>query len=419
MEEFFNRASSDAEVVAEAKENLSLPYTNDIRGNITLPVRADNGAVIEWSADYPEIIDTEEHQNHNYDATPPGGVTRPEIDTNVTLTALISYGTASDSKEFKITVKARTAALDEADFTGYMFVYFAGEAYADGEQIYFASSTDGLNWNDLNANNPVLVSTLGEEGVRDPFIIRSPEGDNFYLIATDLRIYDGNGWGAAQTAGSQSIMIWESTDLVSWSEQRMVKVAKNDAGCTWAPEATYDVITGEYIVYWASRIAEDNFAQQRIYYAKTRDFYSFTEPELYIEKDDDIIDTTIIWHEEFYYRYSKDEASKRIVADIVPTLLHSSATKIDSVFLESQTGVEGPAIFKFNMEKRWCLLLDDYGGIGYYPSVTTNLPSGEFTKLTTGFRMPSRARHGTVISVTEKEYLALQQRYGNAHVVIK
>ena len=45
-----------------------------------------------------------------------------------------------------------------------------------------------MNWDDLNNNHPILTSTLGEKGVRDPFIIRSPEGDKFYLIATDLKI---------------------------------------------------------------------------------------------------------------------------------------------------------------------------------------------------------------------------------------
>ena len=66
---------------------------------------------------------------------------------------------------------------------------------------------------------------MGEKGVRDPFIIRSPEGDKFYMIATDLKINGGNGWGAAQTAGSQSLMVWDSTDLVNWSDQRMVDVS--------------------------------------------------------------------------------------------------------------------------------------------------------------------------------------------------
>ena len=128
----------------------------------------------------------------------------------------------------------------QQDFSAYLFAYFKGEGLAQGEQIYFAISRDGLNWTDLNEGKPVLTSSLGEKGVRDPFIMRSADGNKFFVIATDLKIYGNNDWTAAQTIGSQSVMIWESSDLVNWSEQRMCQVAPRGAGCTWAPEAFYD-----------------------------------------------------------------------------------------------------------------------------------------------------------------------------------
>ena len=74
------------------------------------------------------------------------------------------------------------------DYTAYLFAYFKGEGLAQGEQIYFAVSRDGLHWRDINNGNPVLTSTLGEKGVRDPFIMRSADGAKFYVIATDLKI---------------------------------------------------------------------------------------------------------------------------------------------------------------------------------------------------------------------------------------
>lgn len=188
--------------------------------------------------------------------------------------------------------------------------HFAGD-HDRGEQIYFSISTDGLHWKDLNNSQPVITSDIDERGVRDPFILRSSEGDTFYMIATDLRIANGKGWNVAQTAGSKSIIVWESNDLVNWSEPRMIKVAPRNAGDTWAPEAFYDEKTGEYIVfYWASRVAdqEGNFGPHRIYYAKTRDFRIFTKPNLFIERSEEthIIDTTIIKDQLFYYRYSGD-----------------------------------------------------------------------------------------------------------------
>lgn len=421
---------SDEGKVAEAKENLTLPYNTTeqpVYGNITLPEKAGEDVSVTWETDHPEIVDVESHKNEGYDVTPAGTVTRPKEDTEVTMTATLQAGETTDTKSFTFLVKAAKEALTEDDYKGYFFAYFAGEGYSNGEQIYFAASENGDKWYDLNENKPVLTSTMGEKGVRDPFIIRSPEGDKFYMIATDLKINGGNGWNAAQTAGSQSLMVWESTDLVNWSEQRMVEVSASiDAGCTWAPEATYDPITGEYVVYWSSKTPDDNYGKQRVYYAKTRDFYSFTEPQVFIEKDESSIDTTIIYDEEenMYYRYTKNEGgntnelgakTKTIFAEKSSTLL-GEWTLIASESLNQNQWVEGPTIFKYNSQDapdgKWCLLVDQFGGIGYYPLVTDDLSSGVF-ETATASRMPSRARHGTPIPVTEEEYQAVMEKWSD------
>ena len=409
----------------KAYDELDIPNKDDVRGNITLPETTESGVTITWATDHPEIVDVASHENEGYDQTPAGTVTRPQEDTTVTMTATLSYKGETLTKEIVIQVKAKAAAIQDDDYTDYFFAYFAGEGYSDGEQIYFASSQDGLNWSDLNDNNPILTSTMGEKGVRDPFIIRSPEGDKFYLIATDLKINGGNGWDAAQNSGSQSLMIWESTDLVNWSEQRMVEVsAKIEAGCTWAPEATYDPQTGEYVVYWASRTPNKD-TKQRLYYAKTRDFYSFTEPQLWIDYDQSSIDTTMIEENGTYYRFTKNEGgstnslgakTKTIFLEKSNQVLGTYA-QIASESLNANQYVEGPTIFKLNSDdadtNTWCLLVDDFGGGGYYPLLTTDLESGVFTKPEAGtYKMPSRARHGTPIRITKAEYQAVMAAYG-------
>lgn len=418
-----------------ALEQVDIPNKDDVRGNITLAdqVEVDGETVnVTWETSHPEIVDAESHEVEGYDVMPAGVVTRPAEDTEVTMTATLSYGEETRTKEITLNVKAAPEEISEDDYTDYFFAYFAGEGYSDGEQIYFASSRDGMNWDDLNNNNPVLTSTLGEEGVRDPFIIRSPEGDKFYLIATDLKIYGNNDWNAAQNSGSQSLMVWESTDLVNWSDQRMVEVsAEIGAGCTWAPEATYDPATGEYVVYWASRTPSvDN--KQRVYYAKTRDFYTFTEPQLYIEKDQSSIDTTMIENDGTYYRYTKNEGdSTNELGALTKTIFIEKSSSVlgeftqipsDSLNSEDNQWVEGPTIFKLNSddvaEDTWCLLVDDFGGIGYYPLLTTDLESGEFTAPEEGtFKMPSRARHGTPIRVTAEEYARIMEAYGSPEEV--
>ncbi len=423
---------TDAEL-QEALASIDIPNKDDVRGNITLPETSENGIAIEWSTDKDEIVNVNviPATVEGYDDTPAGTVTRPDEDTVVTMTATLTLNDQTVSKDIEINVKAAPEEIEESDYTDYFFAYFAGEGYSDGEQIYFASSQDGLNWDDLNNNKPVLTSTLGEKGVRDPFIIRSPEGDKFYLIATDLKINGGNGWTAAQENGSQSLMVWESTDLVNWSDQRMVEVSADiDAGCTWAPEATYDELTGEYVVYWASKVESDGYAKQRVYYAKTRDFYTFTEPQVYIDKDQSSIDTTMIENDGTYYRYTKNEggATNEVGALTKTIFLEKSDsvlgefTSISSESLNDNQWVEGPTIFKLNnddaAEDTWCLLVDDFGGIGYYPLLTTDLDSGEFTSPETGtFKMPSRARHGTPIRITAEEYANILAAYSSPEEV--
>ena len=76
--------------------------------------------------------------------------------------------------------------------------------------------------------------------------------------------------------------------------------------------------------------------------------------------------------------------------------------------------MEGPTIFQFNQQDssngKWCLLVDDFGGRGYYPLVTDSLSTGEFSSPEI-YTYASRARHGTPIRVTEEEYNAVMQKW--------
>jgi hypothetical protein len=167
----------------------------------------------------------------------------------------------------------------------YLFVYFTGDSI-EGEKLRFAVSdgNNALQWRDLNDARPILESTMGTRGLRDPFILRSAEGDRFFLLATDLSV-GRTGWGHATDDGSQYLEIWESTDLVHWGEQRHLKVNTPMAGMTWAPEASYDPSIQAYIVYWTSTLFRDAAHKQgdghgpQILMSTTRDFRHFTTPQ--------------------------------------------------------------------------------------------------------------------------------------------
>ncbi|MBP3951906.1 glycoside hydrolase family 43 protein [Bacillus suaedae] len=294
----------------------------------------------------------------------------------------------------------------------YLFVHFIHEKESkeNAEQVYFSVSKDGLRWETVNDKKPVLTSTLGDCGVRDPFIIRSPKENKFYLIGTDLSIYYRRDWEAVQRSGSQHMVVWESNDLVKWSEQRLVKVGPETAGCVWAPEAIYDKETDDFLVFWASR---ENFGaeKQKIYYSKTTDFITFTEPKIYIERENHIIDTTIIEEQGRYYRFSKDETVKSITVEVSDHLL-GEFTTLDTNLGELY-GVEGPACFKLKGEEKWCLLLDHYEvEKKYIPYYSTDLHAAQFVKSEEDMDIAVNSKHGGVMPITLDEYHAVIAAYG-------
>lgn len=298
----------------------------------------------------------------------------------------------------------------------YLFAHFIGEG-PDGEQIYFSVSQDGLHWQDLNGGRPVLRSSLGSCGVRDPFLVRHPENGKIYLMATDLCIGKNPDWTAAQESGSRDLIVWETEDLVHWSRERACTVGLPEAGCVWAPEAVYDREKKAFFVFFASRVrlTGDKKGKQRIYAAYTEDFRRFSETFLYIEKACDIIDTTILESGGRYYRVSKDEMTNKLILETSDALL-GTYTRIDSPDLEALEGVEGPEGYLLPDGRTWCLIADQFRVTrGYLPMVTSDLASGTFRILGPEEYDLGRSlkRHGGILPVTEEEYKRLISQYGD------
>ncbi|NGO70314.1 glycoside hydrolase family 43 protein [Streptomyces sp. SB3404] len=313
-------------------------------------------------------------------------------------------------------------------YAGYLFTYFTGEGSADGEQIRLALSdgNDPLRYRELNGGAPVLTSDVGERGVRDPYVIRAPGGDTFYLIATDLRMYGNGDWDQAQRTGSKSLVVWESTDLVHWSDARLARVAPDTAGNTWAPEAYYDEDRGTFVVFWASKLyAEDDpdhtgTTYNRMMYATTDDFRTFSGAGVWNDPGYSVIDSTLAKDGDTYYRFTKDErgtgpdapCGKFITEEKSADILDPDYTHVaDCIGQGAVDRGEGPAVFKSNTEDKWYLLVDEFGGRGYVPFETTDLGSGNWTP-SSGYALPAHPRHGSVLPVTREEYNRLAGRFG-------
>ena len=112
----------------------------------------------------------------------------------------------------------------------YLFVHFREMCTPDGEQLRFALSRDGFHWEAVNEGRPLLWAYYGDKGVRDFTIVRSRIDGRFYILATDLslaytmRAHREGFWPYVSRHGSKCLALWESDDLVHWSEQRLVQI---------------------------------------------------------------------------------------------------------------------------------------------------------------------------------------------------
>lgn len=422
-------------VFEKSVADFTLPYT-EVYGNITLPEKTEEGVSITWTTDRPDIVDVNSYENKDYDKTPAGKVKRPAEDTKVTMTALFTEGEKTETKEFTFTVKKAPEPVGK--LTSYMFAHFTGvEKNPTDEQIYFATSEDSVNWTDLSEDgNPILTSTVGEEGVRDPYILRSAEGDKFFLLATDLCIVKrAGGWTGTLDSASTNMVVWESDDLVHWSEPRLVDIAGKikGAGCMWAPEAFYDEKTGEYVVFWATHSDESNKLgdAQNIYYAKTRDFYTFTDPVLWIDNEIAILDTTMIEADGMYYRASAADANIRIDKSTSICGEWETVGTLQGIFNNSMYSgkyLEGPELFLYcedewlkdedgNPVQTWGLMCDQFKeGKGYLPFKTTDLSSTSTDDWSVSYDVNYgnlKKRHGSILTITTEEYERLMDAYVN------
>lgn len=467
---------SDAEQAKADLDVVTIEDSDDIRSNFSVPTKGNNGSTISWEVTGGKDIATLGEGVNDKSRTVT--VKRPAAGSDavtVTLKAIAKYGTATETKTFTVTIQPMPAAEEKDE--AYVWAFFTGEGVG-GEKISLAASkgNDALDWNTLNNGTPLFTSEFGEKGLRDPFIMKSKDGDKFYMLATDLKI-DGraplnglNGFAGAQANGSKYIEIWKSDDLVNWSKQSHVKVSSDYAGNTWAPEAYYDEEIGKYVVYWASNLydnTDENSRKQltynRMVYVTTDDFVNFSDPTVWIDVDrrggagSGSIDVTVQKVGDTYYRIYKDENTMSLrqekstdltaaiggagVKNYADALKGSAWSEVATNIGKGQangygktfTSGEGPSLFKANDGDvngyQYYLFADQpsyhQGPNHYVPMATEDIASGQWTVI--GNKMPEvnfptnsdggKPRHGTVLPVTRAQYQKVLEAYAPAVAV--
>ncbi len=114
------------------------------------------------------------------------------------------------------------------------------------------------------------------EAVGGPGDVTFTDAETHYIIATDLRVFGGDSgtsacgdWCHWSSNGSTKLNVWESKDLVTWSDLRQFDVAttadgvtRAELGMAWTPEATWvpdyrGAGEGAFVVYWSSNLYDD------------------------------------------------------------------------------------------------------------------------------------------------------------------
>lgn len=338
----------------------------------------------------------------------------------LSLTTLLVSALALPTQTLDFSDYALTPRADPS-LTAYLGVFFLG----DKPSVYFYLS-NGNNPNSmvaLNKNQPVIVPTKGTQGVRDPSIIAgggTDAGKKWYIIGTDLNI-GKTTWDAAQRKGSRSIFVWESTDLINWTSERLVSVEDATAGMVWAPSAVYDASRNEYFVHWASKFyptSDPNHtgspSATRIRYAYTKDFKTFTKPADYINKSPtNIIDLEFLpINTNSYARFMKDESAKTVFTETSSTGLFGTWTRPAGANAIIASGVEGPAVYWDNqVAGKAHLLLDFYGSDGYRPYETADVGKGLWSASERA-SWPKNLRHGSVLPISASLEAAVKARWG-------
>lgn len=305
--------------------------------------------------------------------------------------------------------------------SAYLFVHFREISTPEGEQVRFALSLDGFNWESVNDGRPLMWAYYGDKGVRDFTITHSKIDGKYYILATDLslaysmRKYGRRAfWGEVTRNGSRGLAMWCSDDLVHWSEQKIVNVVTENFGCLWAPDIIYDEKEGDYIVHYSATSKETDYGPKAIYYSRTKDFVNFTAPELlYRNPEGEVIDSAIYEDGGRYYMFIKNHCNpNRVVllaADSVTGPYERVKAFDEAMEREDvERGLyEAPTAVKLD-DGRWCLFIDYYGvsgeGQGYVPFVCDDISTGDFRRADESFKFPYGFKHGTILKITKEDY---------------
>lgn len=318
--------------------------------------------------------------------------------------------------------------LPKSTSGAYLFAYFRNDAKStNGENIFYAVSKDGYNYESLNGGVPVANASQGTGHSRDPYIMKAQDGAEYkyYMVATDAN--------TTNNYNNTGLHTWGSNDLITWDELANPQFATDKGGGSktitnmcWAPEAIWDPVAGKYMVYFATSEADSAANESaKIYYSYTTDFRTFSEKQVLFDPGYGVIDADITPYGNGYVMMYKKEASSGTGAKKVWYTFKTGKSPSNSdgeydaanakVFESvSNTVAEGPEVFPISGTSSYGVLVDYFSDGGFGFSYTSDFES--YSKISAdncsiNHLNPS---HGCIIPISDMEYYNLSQAFGKA-----
>lgn len=312
----------------------------------------------------------------------------------------------------------------------YLFAYFRNDAKStNGENVFYAVSKDGYNYESLNGGVPVASASQGTGHSRDPYIMKAQDGAEYkyYMVATDAN--------TTNNYNNTGLHTWGSNDLITWDELANPQFATDKGGGSktitnmcWAPEAIWDPVEGKYMVYFATSEADSAANESaKIYYSYTTDFRTFSEKQVLFDPGYGVIDADITPYKNGYVMLYKKEASSGTGAKKVwytfktgksPSNSDGEYDAANAKIFESATNTqaEGPEVFPISGTSSYGVLVDYFGsdGGGFGFSYTSDFES--YSKISADNCSINHLKpsHGCVIPISDTEYYNLSQAFGKA-----
>jgi len=281
------------------------------------------------------------------------------------------------------------------------------------EKLHLAISSDGRHWTPLNDNRPVWNQRL-----RDPFVGRGPDG-RWRLLATGA----APGPRPGRRAGPVCLAA-TSRDLVTWEDARSLALMRGVVDETgrparniWAPEWFLDVSAGDFVVIWSSSFEDAGWKKSQLWFARTRDWKTFTQAKVLFAPDYSVIDGTLLEHNGTFYLFHKEEefgaktGERRAIRLAISKHLEGPYTVQEGPLNHGQIApviTEGPCVMPDPIRSGWLLLYDFCMSDGYGISSSPDLREWTIEK---GVSFPPEARHASTAWLSEPEAAALRTAF--------